>query len=199
MSQNLYRALYLLAFLSLIVLLPIEIFTHYDSQVRQLALTLTNLGTIIILFIIYRYFKNKHQIALPFYVAWLAALGVWFDAAGNFAHLYANLLWWDKLSHGVGSFAMAATIFVILYELNKQGKIKLGLFSLSVYTVSLTTFIAAIYEVTEYLGDLMFKTRRIVDLYDTPDDIMWNTIASFLMVCLAYVIIKAKEKKKEIT
>ncbi len=190
MSKKLNRILFYLSIFSLVVLFFIEIFSNYDTTTRQIALSLTCAAVIIILLIIFRVVRSKLNIELPFYVAWVAAVGVWFDALGNFAGLYGKIIWWDKLSHAVGSGAMAIALFVIFYELNKQGKIKLGRFNLSLYIVSLTTFLSAVYEVTEYLGDLWSESMRVTDLYDTCDDLMWNIIATVIIVLILNIIKK---------
>jgi hypothetical protein len=180
---------------SLVALLPLEIFLNYDTTTRQLALTLTNVEVLIIILIFYWYYKAKQNIVLPFYVAWAASLGVWFDAAGNFAHLYQNIVWWDKIAHAVGSGALAIACFIILYELNKQEKIRLGLFSLSLFALSVTIFASAMYEVSEYLGDIISQSQRITDKFDSPDDLMWNTIAALAVVLFSAVVIHFKARR----
>jgi len=177
MKSKTNKILFFIAIFSLIVLFFIEIFTHYDTFARQIALSLTCLVAIIILFITFKKIKKKFSADLPFYIAWIAALGVWFDALGNFAHFYARFLWWDKLYHAVGSAALAAAIYFILFTLKKQKKI------------------AAVYEVSEYIGDQIFPTHRITDLYDTADDLMWDIIASLIVLLIIFLFNYYKKNK----
>ena len=190
------KILLLIGVLSLIVLLFLEIFLDYDTATRQLALALTNVAVLLIITGVYWFFKSKHGFTLPFYVVWLAALGVWFDAAGNFAHLYHNIIWWDNLAHAVGSAALALALFIILYELNKRGKIKLGLFGLSLFTLSLTVFFSVLYEISEYFGDLLTESNRITDKFDTVSDLMWNTIATLGVVIIASLVVRRRPGQK---
>lgn len=189
MSPKTNKTLFIIGLLSLVVLLFLEIFLDYDTTTRQLALALTNVESLLIILIIYWFFKSRHNIALPFYVVWSVSLGVWFDAAGNFANLYHSIIWWDNLAHMVGSGAVALALFIILYELNKQGKIKLGLFSLSLFSLSITVFASAMYEVSEYLGDVISDSQRVVDKFDTPSDLMWNTIAALAVVLVSGLVV----------
>ncbi|MDZ7798087.1 MAG: hypothetical protein U5L76_00545 [Patescibacteria group bacterium] len=195
MKEKTNKLLFYLAIFSLIFLFFIEIFSSYDTPVRQAALALTGLSAIIVLLIVFQKTKSKLQISLPFYIAWTTALAVWFDALGNFAGLYEKILWWDKLAHVVGSGALTLAFFFIFYELNKKGKIKLGKFNLSLYSISLAVFLSSIYEVSEFLGDQWFATRRVTDLYDTADDMMWNIIAGIVIVIIFWLLLSFKRRK----
>lgn len=166
------------------VLLLIELFTHYDSWDRQVALSITNVAGIAMILWLSRYFQ-RHGSALPVAASLALALGVWFDAAGNFAHLYGRLIWWDKLAHGVGSAALALALWYVLALMAKQGRLNVTRGWRSLMTIALTTTLASIYEISEYLGDLWFQTHRVTDLYDTADDLLWNTLAVLFIVWLA--------------
>lgn len=164
----------LLALGSLVVLIAIELGTRYDTWPRQAVLALSAFGTIVLYFLVARALERTQGIILPSSVAWLAALGVWFDAAGNFAHLYARVLFWDRLAHLVGAFALAAALAIVLKTLESLGKIRLGRFGLGLFAVSITVLLAGIYESSEFIGDRLFATHRVTDLYDTADDLLWN-------------------------
>jgi hypothetical protein len=165
-------------------LLLIELFTRYDSWDRQLALAVTNIAGVVAILLLSRYFR-RHGSELPFVASAALALGVWFDAAGNFAHLYSRFSWWDQLAHGVGSAAVAVAVWYVLALMAKQGRLGVSKGWRSLITISLTTTLACVYEMSEYLGDLWFQTHRVTDLYDTADDMLWNTLAVLLVVWLA--------------
>lgn len=158
---------------SLVFLIGIELATRYDTWPRQIVLAISAAATLAIYLAVERILARR-GVPLPAAVAWLAALGVWFDAAGNFAHLYARVLYWDRLAHGVASFALAAALSVILVTLEQQGKIRLGRFGIALFAVSLTVLLAGVYESSEFIGDRLFDTHRVTDLYDTADDLLWN-------------------------
>lgn len=194
MKLNLNRKLIKVAIGSLAILLFLEIWLRYDSWDRQIALAVTNVLTLVIYLLVQRYFRRKFNIELPWFVIWALAVSVWLDAAGNFAHFYANLAWWDDFTHVIGTMAVTIAIFVSLYYLNKFQKIKLGRFALSFFSVAISMFLASFYEVTEYWGDLMFATNRIGDKFDTVSDLQWNLLGAVIVVLVAIFIGKNREK-----
>ncbi|MFH1171265.1 MAG: hypothetical protein V1778_01865 [bacterium] len=179
----------LLGYCSLLVLLVLELILRYDTWVRQIALAVTDLFALAALWSIARYMRRRGY-ALPWSVVWFSALGVWFDGMGNFLHLYANVSWWDKLAHAVGAGAVAAGIFVLVQMFQKRGTIVLGLKMRSLFVLSITVLLTVLYEISEYLGDLWFQTHRVTDLYDTVDDLLWDLLATVLVILIVQIFRK---------
>ena len=186
------RLLSLLGYGSLLVLLILELALRYDTWVRQIALSITNISTIIALVILSRYLRNRSAM-LPWTVIWFSALGVWFDGMGNFVQYYATVPWWDKLAHAVGSGALAAGIFVLVELFQWRGTILLGKKLRVVFIVSITTTLSAIYEISEYIGDSVYPTNRVTSLFDTADDLLWDFVAALVVVLCAMWIARKKE------
>lgn len=183
------------AFISLAGLLVIELGTRYDSWSRQVALSITNLiggGVYLWIFLALK----RRGVTLPWIAAWLVALGIWSDAAGNFAHLFRDILWWDKLAHFIGSIAPAAVFWIILYEFSKKEIIRIPVWLTNIFAVSLTALLAALYEISEFVGDQFFPTHRVTDLFDTADDLLWNFLGAMVAVVLCVLITKRKRKKE---
>ncbi|MBU0707756.1 hypothetical protein KKG41_05290 [Patescibacteria group bacterium] len=178
---------------SLAVLVGIELLTHYDTWPRQVALSFTSIiggGIYLLVFVKLR----RQQIVIPWIAAWLVALGIWFDAAGNFAGLYGRILWWDKPAHCVSSMAVTAVFWFIIVRLNQQGRIRLSSWLINLFSVSLTMLISSIYEVTELIGDSFWPTNRITDLYDSADDLMWNLLGAIFIVLICQLVKNKKTK-----
>lgn len=173
-----------IAYASLAVLLVLEVALRYDTTVRQVALSITNVLSSLILFFVIRRLRI-YGAQLPWTTAWLVAIGVWFDAMGNFVHFYQRFGWWDKLAHGVGSAAAALALFALFSALQDLGRIRLTRWLTALFAVSCTTLLAAMYEITEFLGDQWFATHRVTDLYDTADDLLWNTVGVMLVIAVA--------------
>jgi len=182
-----------LAVLSLLVLLIVEWVAKYDTVQRQMALSITNIAAIAIFYIVYLKLKNKYQIILPGYIAWVIAFGVWLDAAGNFAHFYANYTWYDDFTHFVGSMSIAIPLFYVFYQLSQKGFIKLGRFNIAMYAVSLTMLLVSVYEISEWVGDLLFETYRITGRFDTASDLFYNFLGALLPVLLGVWLMRKKE------
>ncbi len=166
-----------------VVLLFIELGTRYDSLIRQGALALTNiLGTALLVLVARRFARSGQP--LPWVVSWLAVAGIWFDAAGNFAGLYGAIVWWDKLAHVVGTAAVAGGLWLVIRAYAQRRGGQWGDAFLGLTAVSLTVLLSVVYEITEYLGDLVVATRRVTDLFDTADDLLWNLMAAVVVIVL---------------
>lgn len=177
------RALTKTAFASLLVLFVLELALRYDTWIRQIALAITDVAAIILLVVFRRQLAGRGA-RLPWLVVWSATLGVWFDAAGNFAHLYANVEWWDKLAHAVGAAAVALAILTLLQVLQERGRMQMGRLLLGIFAVSIATTLSVLYEISEYIGDTVYPTNRVTGLFDTSDDLLWNFLAAVLVVWL---------------
>jgi hypothetical protein len=177
---------------TLVVLLFLELGIDYDTLDRRIALAITNLFSGIGFLAIYFFLKRKYQIILPWFIALAVALGVWLDAAGNFAYFYTNLSWWDDLAHFGGTLALAITIFTILHRLNQKGIMQLKPFSLGLFSISLTMLLASFYEITELWGDYLFEMERIGARWDTASDLQWDFIAALVVTLVGSKICTPK-------
>lgn len=172
-----------LSVLSLIVLLFLELGLKYDTLERQLALTSTNVLGVALYALMSRYLRRR-GVTLPPWLWLLVALGIWFDAAGNFAHLYAGYRWWDQVAHVVGPLMVGAIIVYIFKNLREQGKIRVGRWWHDLICISTAMFFTVLYELIEYLGDLLFDTHRITNLVDTADDLWWGLVPIVLITAV---------------
>lgn len=166
-----------------LILLGVEVFTRYDTAVRQAALAVSNVAGVLILGLVATRLKRWGS-HLPPAVAWLVAAAIWFDASGNFVHFYARFTWWDQLAHAVGSAAIAAALWLTLRAALAHRGVRLPDGHVFLYAVSAATLLAVSYEISEYLGDLLFNTHRVTNLYDTADDLLWNLLAAWLAVAV---------------
>lgn len=175
-----------LAIFSLLILLIVEWVAKYDTLRRQIALSLTDLFVIVVFYIVYRKLKNRYQVILPGYIAWAAAFGVWLDAAGNFAHFYTKYTRYDDITHFVGSLSIALPLFYTFYKLRQGGFIKLNRFHIGLYAISLTMLLVSIYEISEWIGDILFKTYRVTGPFDTPSDLFYNLLGALAVAVVGW-------------
>ena len=190
--MNRDRIITRIAYVLLAVLLPIELFARYDTMVRQIALSVTCLAAILILVVVSRWLRLRGG-TLPGISALSAAAGVWFDAMGNFVHFYARFSWWDQLAHGVGTAAVALGILAIVQTLIQRGDLRMGRAWMGMTAVCMAVTSSVLYEISEYLGDVVYPTNRVTGLFDTSDDLMWNTLAAALVVALALRLQRVKK------
>ena len=187
------RLLHGIAIASLIVLVIIEYAWNFDVFQRRVALSITCvIGGLVYLWL--WAIARRQDIHFPGIVSILVAASIWFDGVANFWHLFGRYLWWDKMAHFTGSFAPIAVLFTYLYQLNRQGKIKLPAWSISLYSISLVSLLSVLYEISEYAGDVWFHTNRITDLFDSPDDLMYNVSGALFVVLVFWAWRAIKQK-----
>lgn len=184
MSKN--ALLKLIGYASLIILIALDLLLRYDTWVRQIALSVTGVFALLALLGLRNYMLRMGS-HLPWPVVWFVALGVWFDAMGNFVHFYANIPHWDKLAHFVGTAAVTLGVIVVLRSLAAHGKILLGPKMLSLFAVSLAMTFSALYEISEYVGDSFFATHRVTSRYDTASDLLANLAGAVVLAFVAHL------------
>lgn len=172
-----------LIFIPQIVLLGIEALTSYDTAVRQGALIITNVAATAGLWWLNRRLQQRGtQISI---VTILVVLGaVWIDALGNFQHLYAQYWWYDRLTHAVGGLAVSALFMDLALARRLITKSSVSTTLVLWFGFLLGQFVAAMYEVSEWLGDWWFATERVRGPYDSPRDLFFNALGGLVILLI---------------
>jgi len=191
-------------FVGLIVfeLLNVLRILNFNTQFTWLGLFITSLFTLILLEATARRYRKKKGHRLHWSVWIIVTIALWLDAAGDFFHLYAKIDWWDQVVHyGISAIA-TFTLFAVInaFWIDKfrysllftEGRLKLALFLSATSTVSL----GALYEIEEYLEDILFHTNRLGPGADTADDLSMNFLGVLTTVAIisAHYLITHKRK-----
>lgn len=179
------RALPILTLASLAALLVVELGTTYDTAQRQTALAVTNVASLV-LFLAVRRALRRRGLDLPWSVLVFIAAGVWLDALGNFQHLYARFWWWDRFTHVVGLLPVTWGVLVVLGQLETGGRIRLHKAGRALFAVGMANLLGALYEISEWLGDVWFGTERVRGTFDTAHDLANNLLGSLLAVLVVW-------------
>lgn len=172
-------------------LLAIEIFTSYDTAVRQTALVITNLASTIGLLWLDRSLRRRGgRLSLATIIYVLGA--VWLDALGNFQHLYAGYWWWDRVTHAAGGLAVTALFIDLAWSRRQALHLNIPVGATVWFGFLLGQFVAAMYEVSEWLGDWWFATERVRGPYDSPRDLFFNAIGGVVVVLVFWVLNKKR-------
>jgi hypothetical protein len=193
------KILHGIAIASLVILLVMEYAWNFDTFQRRVALSLTCIVGGLAYLGLWAV-ARKQDIHFPGIVSILVAASIWFDGGANFWQLFGRILWWDKMAHFTGSFAPAAVFLTYFFQLNLKGRIRLPHFLIGLFSVSMVSLLCVLYEVSEYWGDVWFGTHRVTDLFDTSDDLMYNTASAVFVVIVFFVWrrLKAKPNVKQI-
>jgi len=126
--------------------------------------------------------KDYHQ-TLPRVVEFLVTLALLLHVLGltfNFYH-DINYWWWDQMTHFFGTAVVALLAFEFIFTLSYTGKIKMSRFLMGVFTFCVAMTIGALWEIAELYFDEVFDTHSLGDLYDTLQDLQFNTVGGLLV------------------
>ncbi len=183
------RRLWILLISAQAVLLGLEVVLRYDTVVRQSALVLTNVATTIGLLLIDRRLRRAGS-SLSVVTAITVIAAVWLDALGNFQHLYGEFWWWDRVTHAAGGLAVSALFMDVALARRKEMNLNVTPTLALWFGFLLGQFVAAMYEVSEWLGDWWFATERVRGPYDSPRDLFFNALGGIVI----FLIIKKRTK-----
>jgi hypothetical protein len=96
---------------------------------------------------------------------------------GRLAGLYGGTIWFDKLLHFGNSLLVGLLAFLIVYALRFTGRLQTSSVANAVVILLLALGIGALWEIAEYVVDLMFQEGAQGSPAMTPlDDTMWDLI-----------------------
>ncbi len=164
-------------------LLAVELGWGFDDLSRRIALGVTNsVATLGILWVDRSVARRGER--MPTWILLFGLGAVWLDAFGNFDGWYSKLWWWDRVTHTTGGAALSLMAAEFWRARVGVGAAWVGL--------ALGQMIGAWYEVSEYLGDLIFGTRRIGGSYDSPRDLCLNLVGGVVAIWLWRVVTRRK-------
>ncbi len=176
---------------------------EFNTQFTWLGLLITAIFCLILLEFTAIKFREKkgYQLHWSIWLIVLASLSL--DAFGDFFYLYGKFIWWDQLAHFFVSAVACFTLFIVFNAfwidkfkfvlLLKTGRFKLSLFLAATATMTL----AALYEIEEYLEDVLFKTNRLGPGADTADDLTFN-LAGVLVIVIFLSLYYLKTHRRKI-
>ncbi len=173
------------------VLLGFEVFTSYDTGVRQAALVVTNVAaTAGVIWL--NWFLRRRGGSLTLITILFVLAAVWLDALGNFQHLYGGYWWWDRVTHAIGGLAASALFIDLALVRRRKLNLNVSIPATLWFGFLLGQFVAAMYEVSEWLGDMWFQTERVRGPYDSPRDLFFNAVGGVVVVILFWVMQKKR-------
>ena len=175
---------------------------QFSLEYTWLGLVLTSSFCFILLEAIAYKYKQKKGHYLHWSIWLIIAAGLSLDAFGDFFHFYGKYNWWDQFVHLFISAVVCFTLFIIVSAfwidrfrfslLLKTGRLKLSL----LLAVTSAMSLSALYEIEEYLEDVIFKTNRLGPGADTANDLVFNLIGVLTAVILITIYYLATHKRK---
>ncbi|MFH0923689.1 MAG: hypothetical protein V1825_03065 [Candidatus Falkowbacteria bacterium] len=170
---------------------------RFNTQFTWLGLVITSIACLILLEITAHKYRRKKGAYLHWSIWLIVASGLSMDAFGDFFHLYNKINWWDQFVHFFVSGVACFTLFIVISAfwidkfkfslLFKTGRLQLSLLLAATSAMSLS----ALYEIEEYLEDVIFLTNRLGPGTDTANDLFFNftgILAAVAFVAVYYLI-----------
>jgi hypothetical protein len=116
--------------------------------------------------------------------------------AGETLSFYHTFWWWDIMLHAMSGFILALIGFMIVYAITLYTKTKMTPIIVAIFTFSFALAIGAIWEIFEWVVDLIFKTQmQGGSLFDTMFDLVLDTIGAVIISILAYLHTKKGDSR----
>lgn len=165
-------------------LLAYELIAKYDTHGRQIALAITNVVAVTLFVVLQHILRKRYGIVIHWVVLLVVSASVWLDAMGNFMHYYASYWWWDRLTHAVGGLAVTTGFYVVMIALWRAGRMTVSWRVVNIYAFCVGQTLGALYEVSEWLGDMWFDTNRVGGPFDSPRDLFFNMAGGALVLLI---------------
>ena len=129
------------------------------------------------LFLLFLLYEHKKGIAITDFIRISVLVTVLSNSfLGDYLDLYNTSVYFDKALHVFGTFSFSVFIFSIAEK--KGYLIGLGRIFIFIYILLLGSFLGTMFEIGEFICDLIFKTVHQSDLIDTNLDMICNTLGA---------------------
>jgi hypothetical protein len=125
---------------------------------------------------------------LSWYTHLVVVVTTWFDTLGTAAHMYDRYSVYDKITHFAGGVAITAAAACLFRCLVARGYLNWSLSTRLIAAIAVSVSIGGIWEIYEYLGDILFSTGRHAGSLDTIYDLISDTTGSIVSAILMWRI-----------
>jgi hypothetical protein len=108
------------------------------------------------------------------------------DTLGTAGHMYDRFVAYDKITHFLGTAAVASAAGDILLALRRRGTISWSPIKIMTVAVTIAIVAALGWEVYEYYGDRLFGTGRHAGAEDTIYDIISDSVGAIVAAAMLY-------------
>lgn len=177
---------------------------NFTLEFTWIGLIITAIACIVLLEMTGHKYKQKKKYSLHWSIWLIVLAGLCLDLFGDIFHFYGKYNWWDQITHMFISAVTCFTLFTIISAfwidkfkfslLFKKGRLTLSLLLAATVTMSLSV----IYEIEEYLEDILFDTNRLGPGTDTVNDLVFNLLGVLTVVFFVIVYYRMTKKRKVI-
>ncbi len=181
-----------LAVLLVVEILSATIITDVQPSFTIFGLILQSTVTWLAFEIMYWYIR-KHKKKLFWWIPVSIVIPVYLDAIGDYLFWYDQFRYYDAVLH----FIVPAVITSVLANIIPQFRPNILKQSLWPFMIaSLVIVIGVVYEIEEYLEDLIFGSNRLGDGFDTANDLLMDVLGALLPAVIIYIYTRIKRAKR---
>ena len=134
--------------------------------------------------------KRNYQITLPLVLEILVAIALILHVGGGLLGAY-RIPNYDTLTHFVSSFLVAFLAFVVIYILDEYWDgLNMDKYAMAFVVVIATIAMGVIWEINEWITDIIFGTYEQWGYDDTIKDLFIDMLAGIFMASLGVSMIK---------
>ncbi|HET9662207.1 MAG TPA: phosphatase PAP2 family protein [Thermomicrobiales bacterium] len=154
-------------------------FTHYwGYMVAQIALSL------IVILILSVHYSAQGGFSLLTHV--IIVVTTYADTLGTAGHMYDRYISYDKITHFLGSAAVASAVGDVLIAKARKGSISWSPRKMMIMAAGIAIGMGALWEVYEYVGDRLLDTGRDGGMTDTTYDLISDSAGAIFAAALLY-------------
>ena len=134
--------------------------------------------------------KRNYQITLPIVLDILITIALLLHIGGGILGAY-NIANYDTITHFVSSFLIAFLAFVVIYILDEYWDgLMMDKYAMAFVVVFATIAMGVIWEMNEWITDLIFGTQEQWGYNDTIKDLFIDMVAGIVMAIIGVSMIK---------
>lgn len=154
-------------------------FTNYwGYMVAQIALT------IVVILILSVHYSEQGGFSLLTHG--IIVVTTYADTLGTAGHMYDRFISYDKITHFLGSAAVASAVGDVLIAKSRKGSIDWSPRKMMIVAAGVAIGMGALWEVYEFAGDRLLDTGRDGGRWDTTYDLISDSVGAISAAVLLY-------------
>lgn len=108
---------------------------------------------------------------------------------------YIRFWWWNTMLHTFSGFLLGIFGYLLVFYLNKtsEAEVKMNLVFVSLFAFFFAIGLGALWEIFEFIVDLVFKSSMQPSLFDTMVDLIVDTLGAGVVSISGYFYFKRKK------
>lgn len=139
--------------------------------------------------------EKRYKIDIPVELEILSILFIFASLfLGEVQNFYTKVWWWDILLHGLSGVTLGFIGFLILYVLDKGGRIDTSPFLIALFSFCFAVAIGCVWEIFEFSMDQIFGLNmQKSGLLDTMWDLIVDSLGALIASFTGYWYMKKRE------